>query len=54
LSKSLPDSRVGLCGLSSSFQKIKASGKRVLFMPMESSKTFHSCADQQNAAVGAL
>lgn len=49
-----PDSRVGWGGPSSLFYKIVTSGKRILSVPMESRQTFLSCADQQNAAVGAL
>ena len=49
-----PDSQVGWGGPSSPFYKVEACGKHILPVPMESRQTFLSCADQQNAAIGAL
>jgi hypothetical protein len=49
-----PDSQVGWGGPSSLFYKVEASGKRMLSVLMESRQAFLSCADPQNAAVGAL
>jgi hypothetical protein len=49
-----PDSQVGWGGPSNLFYKVEASGKDILSAPMESRQAFLSCADQQNAAVGAL
>jgi hypothetical protein len=45
---------LGSGGPSSPFYKVKASGKHILSVLMDSSQAFLSCADQQNAAVGAL
>jgi hypothetical protein len=41
-------------GPSSLFYKVEAFGKHILSVLMDSSQAFLSCADQQNAAVGAL
>jgi hypothetical protein len=49
-----PDSRVGWGGASSPFYKVEAFGKHILSVQMESRQAVLSCADQQNAAVGAL
>jgi hypothetical protein len=49
-----PDSRVGWGGASSPFYKVEAFGKHILSVLMESRQAFLSCADQQNAVVGAL
>jgi hypothetical protein len=49
-----PDSQVGWGGPSSLFYKVEASRKHILPVLMESRQAFHSCAHQQNAAVGAL
>jgi hypothetical protein len=49
-----PDSRVGCGGLSSLFYQVKASGKHILSVLMDWRQAFVSCADKQNAAVGAL
>jgi hypothetical protein len=48
-----PDGEVGWGGLSSLFYKVEGSDKHVLSVLMESRQAFHSCADQQNAAIGA-
>jgi hypothetical protein len=49
-----PDSQMGWGGPSSLFYKVEASGKHILSVSTESRQAFLSCADQQNAAVGAL
>jgi hypothetical protein len=49
-----PESQVGWGGLSSLFYQVKASGKHILSVLMGWRQTFLSCADKQNAAVGAL
>jgi transposase len=49
-----PDSQVGRGGQSSLFYRVEACGKRILSVPTRSRQAFLSCADQQNAAVGAL
>jgi hypothetical protein len=49
-----PDSQVCWGGPSRLFYKVEASGKHILSVLVESRQAFLSCADQQNAAVGAL
>jgi hypothetical protein len=50
-----PDSQVGWGGTSRLFYKVEACDKHMLsVLPMEWRQAFLSCADQQNAAVGAL
>jgi hypothetical protein len=49
-----PDNQVSWGGPSSLFYKIEASSKHVLSVLTESRQAFLSCAEQQNAAVGAL
>jgi hypothetical protein len=49
-----PDSHVGWGGPSSLFYNVDASGKHILSVLMEWRQAFLSCADKQNAAVGAL
>jgi hypothetical protein len=45
---------VGWGDPSSLFYEVEASSKHILSVPMESMQAFPSCADRQNAAVGAL
>ena len=49
-----PDGQVGWGGPSSLFYQVKASGKHILSVLMDWRQAFLSCADKQNAAVGAL
>jgi hypothetical protein len=49
-----PDSQMGWGGPSSLFYNVEACGKHILWVLVESGQAFLSCADQQNAAVGAL
>jgi hypothetical protein len=49
-----PDSQVRWGGPKSLFYKVETCGKHILPVPMEPRQAFLSCADQQNAAVGAL
>jgi hypothetical protein len=49
-----PDGQVGRGALSSLFYQVEASGKYILSVLMDWRQAFLSCADKQNAAVGAL
>jgi hypothetical protein len=49
-----PDSEVGWGGPSRLFYNVEACGKHILSVLVESRQAFLSCADQQNASVGAL